>query len=148
MIDPKNIMYEEGRRQALDLAARVPEMDGTAIIAEEDHIPAWREDAVYTENHVGFPVQDNGQVYTLLMPHTPAHNPGSRPADLRAIYDLKHTTDPAKAKPWMVPYGTSGLYMAGECCTEAGGTYRSKVDNNPYAPKEYPENWEEVKSWQ
>ncbi|MBR6812842.1 MAG: biotin/lipoyl-binding protein, partial [Oscillospiraceae bacterium] len=31
-------------------------------------------------------------------------NPGSRPADLRAIYSLLHTTDPARAKPWMPSY--------------------------------------------
>lgn len=144
MIDPRTVMYEEGRRNALALAARAPEMDGTAIIAEEDHIPAWREDAVYTSAHVGFPVQDRGQVYTIEMPHTPAHNPGARPADLRAIYSLKHTKDPAKAKPWMASYGTSGLYMKDECCTENGGTYRSKQDNNPYSPSEYPQWWEEV----
>lgn len=144
MIDPRTVMYEEGRRNALDLAARAPEMDGTAIIAEEDHIPAWSENAVYTTAHVGFPVQDDGQVYTIEMPHTPAHNPGARPADLRAIYSLKHTKDPAKAKPWMASYGTSGLYMKDECCTENGGTYRSKQDNNPYSPSEYPQWWEEV----
>lgn len=107
----------QGRADALDLAARAPQMDGTAIIAEEDHIPAWSENAVYTSKQVGCPVQDNGQVYTILMPHTPAHNPGSRPADLRAIYSLLHTTDPTKAKPWMPSYGTSGLYKLNECCT-------------------------------
>ena len=96
----KEIMRKQGRADALDLAARAPQMDGTAIIAEESKVPAWNENAVYTSAQVGYPVQDNGQVYTILMPHTPAHNPGSRPADLRAIYSLLHTTDPAKAKPW------------------------------------------------
>ena len=32
MIDPKTIMYEEGRRNALDLASRASAMDGTAIM--------------------------------------------------------------------------------------------------------------------
>ena len=36
MIDPKTIMYEEGRHDALDLAARAPQMDGTALISEEE----------------------------------------------------------------------------------------------------------------
>ena len=107
----------QGKADALDLAARAPQMDGTAIIAEEEKVPAWSKNAVYTSAQVGYPVQDNGQVYTIQTPHTPAHNPGSRPADLRAIYSLLHTTDPAKAKPWMPSYGTSGLYMQGECCT-------------------------------
>ena len=102
----KEIMRKQGRADALDLASRAPDMSGTAIIAEEDKIPAWSEKAVYTSSHVGFPVQDNGQVYQILMPHTPAHNPGSRPENLRAIYSLLHTTDPAKAKPWMASYQT------------------------------------------
>lgn len=129
----------QGRADALDLASRAPQMDGTAIIAEEDHIPAWSENAAYTSAQVGYPVQDRGQVYTILMPHTPAHNPGSRPADLRAIYSLLHTTDPAKAKPWMPSYGTSGLYRLNECCTypNADGVphiFRNLWDNNEFPP--------------
>ena len=158
MIEPKKIMYDEGRRNALDLAGRAKDMDGTAIIAEEGRIPAWSEDAVYTAEHVGFPVHDNGQVYTLLMPHTPAHNPGSRPENLRAIYNLLHTKDPARAKPWMPSYGTSGLYKIDECCTylaDDGSThvFRNKYDNNDYPPLtlNVEDRWEdlgEVSLWQ
>lgn len=132
-------MRAQGRADALELAARAPQMTGTAIIAEEDKIPAWSEKAVYTAKQVGSPVQDRGQVYTILMPHTPAHNPGSRPADLRAIYSLLHTTDPAKAKPWMASYGTSGLYRLNEVGTypDAQGVvhvYRNLWDNNEFPP--------------
>lgn len=129
----------QGKFDALDLASRAPDMDGTSIIAEEDKVPAWSETAVYTDKHVGFPIQDDGQVYTIQMPHTPAHNPGSRPADLRAIYSLLHTTDPAKAKSWMPSYGTSGLYQVYEVCTylAADGTihvFRNLQENNQYPP--------------
>lgn len=143
MIDPKSIMYEEGRRQALDLQARSGTMTGTEIIAEEDKIPAFDPAKDYSAWPVGAPVADEGQVWTLLQPHNAAHYTG-RPSTLRALWGLAHTTDPAKAKPFVVPYGTSGLYMAGECCTENGGTYRSKQDNNQYSPSEYPLWWEEV----
>lgn len=137
--DIQRAMRFQGRADALDLAARTPGMDGTAIIAEEDKIPAWNENAVYTDKHVGFPVRDKGQVYTIMMPHTPAHNPGSRPENLRAIYDLKHTTDPARAKPWMASYGTSGLYKLNEVCTypNVDGTvhiWRNLWDNNEFPP--------------
>jgi hypothetical protein len=148
----------QGKADALDLAKRAPDMDGTAIIAEENHIPAWSEDAVYTTEHVGFPVQDKGQVYTLLMPHTPAHNPNSRPENLPAIYSLLHTTDPHKAKPWMASYGTSGLYKIDECCTwpHPDGTthvHRNKHDNNEFPPLtlNVEDRWEdlgEVSLWQ
>ena len=129
----------QGKADALDLAKRAPDMDGTAIIAEEDHIPAWSENAVYTEKHLHSPVQDKGQVYTIEMPHRPADNPGSRPENLRAIYYLLHTTDPHKAKPWMPSYGVSGLYKIDECCTwpHPDGTthvHRNKHDNNEFPP--------------
>ena len=125
---------DRGRAAALNLAGRAADMTGTALIAEQGHIPAWREDGVYTADHVGFPVQYDDQVYTILQPHTPAHNPGSYPADLPAIYSIKHTTDPKRAKPYMAPSGTSGMYMADDCCTYEGHAWRSEQDNNFWAP--------------
>lgn len=143
MIDPKTVMYEEGRRQALALQAAAPAMTGTEIIAEESKIPAWDGSRDYSGWKAGFPVTDEGQVWALIQPHNAAHYPG-RPSGLRALWGLAHTTDPAKAKPWIAPYGTSGLYMAGECCTENGVVYRSVQDNNPYAPSAYPAWWEVI----
>lgn len=133
-----------GRADALDLASRASGLDGTAIIAEEDHIPAWSETAVYTADMVGWPVRDGDQVYTILMAHTPANNPGSRPADLPAIYSRKHTTDSKRAKPWMAPNGTSGVYMTGDCAVDAGHIWRSNIDNNVWQPTAYPAGWEDL----
>lgn len=157
MIEPKNIMYEEGRRNALDLANRAPDMDGTAIIAEEDHIPAWSEKADYTAQPAGIPVQDEGQVWLLLIPHNAAHYTG-RPSKNRALWGLAHTTDPHKAKPWVSSYGTSGLYKINECCTwlHPDGTthvHRNKYDNNEFPPLtlNVEDRWEdlgEVSLWQ
>lgn len=141
MIDPKRIMYDEGRRQALALQEKAPEMTGTEIIAEETNVPSWRSDKDYSGWPVGAPVADEGQVWTLIQPHNAANYSG-RPSTLRALWGLTHTTDPAKAKPWVAPYGVSGLYMTGECCTENGVTYRCKQDKNQYSPSEYPDWWE------
>lgn len=127
---------EKGRAAALDLAERAQSMTGTELIAEENKIPVWSENAVYTANHIGYPVQDDGQVFTILQAHTPAHNPGSRPADLPAIYSLQHTKDSEHAKPYLAPNGTSGLYMRDEVCTKDGKTWCSTQDNNPYPPNE------------
>ena len=136
---------DRGRTDALDLASRAGGMDGTALIAEQDHIPAWSEEAVYTLNHVGYPVQDGEQVYTILQAHTPANNPGFRPADLPAIYSIKHTKDPAKAKPYMAPNGMSGVYEKGDCCIFNGVVYRSVfAGDNVWTPDAYPAGWEEV----
>ena len=137
---------ERGKAAALSLAAKASEMDGTQLIAEEDNIPLWSEDAVYTLAHIGFPVQDGGQIFTILQPHTPAHNPGVHPAELPAIYSIKHTKDINKAKPYLAPNGTSGLYFMGEYCTRNGKTWKSLLDNNAWAPGEVGTEsaWEEV----
>lgn len=143
MIDPKTVMYDEGRRQALALQERAPAMTGTEIIAQEGNVPAWDPKKDYSNWKPGWPVADEGQVWTLLQPHNAAHYPG-RPSTLRALWGLTHTTDPAKAKPFVEPYGTSGMYMAGECCTENGGVYRCKNDNTVHTPSAYPDSWEPV----
>ena len=135
---------QRGRADALGLAARAADLDGTAIIAEEDHIPLWREDAVYTADMLGWPVTDGGQVYTILQPHTPANNPGSRPADLPAIYSRKNTQDPKRAKAWMPPDGLSGQYLIGDCAVDAGHVWRSSIGNNVWKPSEYPDGWEDL----
>ena len=138
MIDPKSIMYEEGRRDALDLASRAKGMDGTAIIAEEDHIPMWSNKTDYSGKDPNTPVKDEGQVWLLLSPHNAAHYTG-RPSTLRSLWGLAHTKDPAKAKPWVASYGTSGLYLLDECCTypHTDGTthiWRNKHNNNEFPP--------------
>ena len=134
---------DRGRMAAKELQARAPEMTGTEIIAEEGKVPAWDPAKDYTKWAAGWPVADEGQVWILLQPHNAAHYTG-RPSSLRALWGLTHTTDPAMAKPWVAPFGTSGLYMTGECCTENGSTYRSTLDNNAYSPIEYPARWEPV----
>lgn len=138
MIDPKTIMYEEGRRQALDLQSRAPEMTGTEIIAEEGKVPTWDPAKDYTEWAAGWPVADEGQVWTLLIPHNAANYAG-RPSTLRALWGLAHTKDPKKAKQWVASYGVSGLYMLDECCTYPApdGTthvFRNLYDNNEFPP--------------
>lgn len=137
-----------GRADALALRGNAAGMDGTAIIAEEAKVPAWDGGKDYSGWPLGGPVEDEGQVWTLLQPHNAAHYAG-RPSALRALWGLCHTRDPAQAKPFVAPLGTSGMYMAGECCTDPdaadpSAVYRSKVDNNAYSPGDYPQNWELV----
>lgn len=140
----------QGKTDALDLAARAPELDGTAIIAEEQKVPAWNAAADYSGQKAGIPVQDEGQVWLLLQPHNAAHYAG-RPSSLRSLWGLAHTKDPGKAKPWVAPYGTSGLYKLDECCTYpyADGTthvWRNLYDNNDYPPLtlNVEDRWEDL----
>ena len=137
MTDPKKIMFDAGKADALNLAARAPKLDGTAIIAEEEKIPAWSEKADYTGKAAGIPVADEDQVWLLLIPHRAADYVG-RPATLRALWGLAHTKDPAKAKPWIAPLGISGLYKVNECCTYPYGDGTTHIFRNLFNDNQYP----------
>lgn len=119
-------------------------MDGTAVIAMERAVPAWDEKQDYSGWPVGAPVSDEGQVWQLIHPHRAADYEG-RPSTLRALWGLAHTKDPARAKPWVDPYGTSGMYMTGECyLAKDGKVYRCKQDNCVWDADGLPSAWEEV----
>lgn len=146
-----NAMYAQGRADALSLSLRAPELTGTELIAEEVKIPAWSKTADYSNEKPGIAVSDEGQVWILLIPHRAADYEG-RPSTLRALWGLAHTTDPAKAKPWVASYGISGLYMRDECCTYEHPidgllhVNRSTVDNNAYPPYTLnaEDDWEDL----
>lgn len=141
---------DRGRMAAKELQTRAPEMTGTEIIAQECKVPAWNPEKDYSNWKPGWPVADDGQVWVLIQPHNAAHYPG-RPANLRALWGLAHTKDPAKAKPWVSSYGVSGLYMIDECCTypAADGSihvFRNKYDNNEFPPLtlNVEDRWEDL----
>ena len=135
---------EKGADDALELrsAAAAGSLSQTEIIARESAVPDWDAAKDYSGIPAGSPVADGGQVWLLLQPHKAANYTG-RPAELRALWGLAHTTSPAKAKPYVAPYGTSGLYQTGECCLWTDGkVYVSSIDNNCWPPDEYPAGWE------
>lgn len=137
-------MRNLGRSDALSLRQRADAMTGTEIIAAEHSVPQWSSDKDYTTWPVGAPVQYNGQVYKLLQPHNAAHYPGDTPEIDRALWGLCHTTDPAAAKPYIAPLGTSGLYYKDECCMVDGNVYRCIVDSTDHSPTAWPEGWENL----
>lgn len=124
------------------LRAEAASLTDTQLIERERCIPAFDPAKDYTGLPVGTPVQDGGQVWKLLQPHNAAHYEG-RPADLRALWGLCHTKNPARAKPWMDALGTSGMYMAGECYRAEDGTvYRALQDNLVHDAAALPSAWE------
>jgi len=133
-----------GRSDALALRQEAASLTGTQIIDREAAIPAFDPQRDYSAYPVGAPVTDDGQVWTLIQPYNAAHYDG-RPADLRALWGLAHTTNPARAKAWAEPLGTSGMYMRGECYRDADGVvWRSLEDNVVYPASVVPGYWEEV----
>lgn len=139
-----DILRDLGRREAAALRETASTLTGTEIIAQERAVPPWDAQKDYTGFPKGTPVTDEGQVWTLITPHRAADYQG-RPSTLRALWGLTHTTDPARAKPWVEPNGTSGMYMKGECYLAADGTVKRCLhDNCVYNAEAMPSYWEDV----
>lgn len=133
-----------GRNDALKLREKAKDMTGTQIIAQEVSVPAFDPQKDYTSWPVGAPVADENQVWLLIQPYNAANYP-QRPSELRALWGLAHTTDPERAKPWVAPYGTSGLYNLDEVYKEDDGKiYKCIVTQTNFRATEVPSQWEEV----
>lgn len=146
-MEPKEYVLDKMRDIGLAAAeafqAAAPDLDGTAVIDREDDIPDFDPDKhQYLNWPTGSCVRDAGQVWRLIQPYD-SDTYKDHPNNMRAQWSLCHTKDPDKAKPYVAPLGTSGMYMKDECCTEDGKVYRSKVDNNVWEPSGYPAGWEE-----
>ena len=141
----KTIMYEEGRRQALDLQDRSLGLTNTELNAEDNLIPTFtsaKNVKNMLERPIGFVCKSSeGRVVKLLQPYD-SNVYTEEPEALPAQWGFAWSTDPAKAKPFIAlstsPYGID------ECCTEDGIVYRSKIANNVYAPSAYPQGWKKV----
>lgn len=136
----QDIFKTLGHENALKLNAGGEKMSGTEIIDKEIDAPDYDPKKDYSNWPVGAPVVFNKQVWTLLQPHNAANYEGD-PSTLRALWGLCHTKDPSKAKPFVLPEGTSGLYMIGECIIENGVVYQCIQDNVIYPPSELQSVW-------
>lgn len=131
------------KQNAQHLKEQGESMSGTEIIDQELFVPEWKPANYQT---VGAPVKFDGQVYKVLQAHDSSQTPDWTPAATPALWSICHTTDPAKAKPWLEPQGTSGMYQLGECCRADGGiVYRQIYDgDNVYDAEAMPERWQAV----
>ena len=138
-------LYWYGRDKALALRNQAEGMSGTEIIDQELFVPDWKPANYQT---VGAPVHYEGQVYKVLQAHDSTSNPDWTPAATPALWSICHTTDPAKAKPWLEPQGTSGMYYKDECYLADDGTvYRQIYDgDNVYDAEAMPERWQAVEN--
>lgn len=145
MIDPKRIMYDEGRRQALDLQSRSPEMTGTELYAEDGNIPSFlaaKATMNMLDRPAGFVCKSTAGRVVRLIQNYDSDIYTQEPEELPAQWGFVWSDDPVKAKPFIAM--STSPYMAGNCCTENGITYRSTIDNNVWAPSAYPAGWEVV----
>ena len=133
------------KESALHLKEQGKGMSGTEIIDQEIFVPEWKPANYQT---VGASVHYEGQVYKVLQVHDSTSNPDWTPAATPALWSVCHTTDPAKAKPWLEPQGTSGMYQLGECYrADDGMVYRQIYDgDNVYDAEAMPDRWEAVEN--
>lgn len=137
-----NVFRSAGRAAALELREAASGMTGTQIIDREQDAPLFDPEKDYSGWPAGAPVRDDNQVWILLQPYNAAIYP-QRPAELRALWGLAHTTNPEKAKPWVDPYGTSGMYMKDECYMDENGVVWRCLSNNVVHPASVlPSAWE------
>lgn len=126
------------RAESLRAAAIAKTITPTEIIANEEYVPDWKPRNYPT---VGEPVQHDGQVYKVLQAHNSTGNDGWFPNGNTALFEVYHTTDPTKAKPWVPPNGTSGMYKKGEVCL-LDGTVKCAKNDTIYSPGDYAADWE------
>ena len=142
-------MRRQGRLLALDLQSRAADMTSSELYAEIDYIPDFTE-AVKTKNMMertadmknGFVCKTSAGLIVRLIQNYDSDVYTAEPEELDAQWGYVWSNDPAKALPF-VSLATSPYYV-GNCGTENGNTYRSKMDNNVHAPSAYPEGWEEI----
>lgn len=139
-----DIMRSLGRSDALKLRSESENMEQTEIIEREVSIPDWSSDKNYSNWPVGSPVRHEDQVWLLIQPHNASDYIGT-PATLRALWGIAHTKNPLCAKNWMDPYGTSGMYMTGECYKDPKGrVFQALEDNVTRNAVDFPSAWKEI----
>ena len=136
---------DRGRMAAQEVQTKSTDMTGTELNAVDDRIPRFAAAAArknMLDRPAGFVCKSTaGRVVKLLQPYD-SDIYTQEPEELPAQWGFVWSDDPEKAKPFIAM--STSPYMAGNCCTENGITYRSTIDNNVWAPSAYPAGWEVV----
>lgn len=124
------------------------ERTGTQVIACEEILPAWTKAGPDGDgtHKVGEPCTHAGQSWRCCQAHNSVNNPDIEPGQSPAHWAPYHTTDPARAKPFIQPTGAHDAYLKGEVCLWTDGkVYRSTMETaNAYSPTDYPQGWQEI----
>lgn len=138
-------MRRSGKLIAQSVQTNAPSMSGTQLNAEGDYIPDFKA-ACLAMNMLNRPVgfvckSPSGRVVKLLQYYDSTIFT-AEPEELPAQWGFVWSDNPAHALPF-ISLSTSP-YMKGNVCSENDVVYRSKLDNNVWAPSAYPDGWEAV----
>lgn len=133
---------EFGKSSAENIQQKADDMTGTELYDKEEYIPDFSE-AVKRMNmldrKIGFVCKSSaGRVVRLLQKYDSTIYT-QEPEELSSLWGFKWSTDPKKALPFIAL--STSPYNVGECCTENGNIYISKIPNNVFAPSAYPDGW-------
>lgn len=149
MTNSKSFVLDAMRRQGRAIAAAVQSnadsMTGTDLNAEADYIPEFVSATAaknMLERPIGFVCKSSeGRVVRLLQNYDSSVFTGE-PETLPAQWGFVWSDDPDHARPF-VAIATSP-YQKGNCCIENGTVFRSLIDNNVFAPSDYPAGWAKI----
>lgn len=145
-MDNREIIMTAMRNQGAADAQRLRERavagtaDGTEVIANEACVPTWTMKD-YSAMPVGSPYQYEGQLYKLWQQHDATGQVDWSPDKAVSLWDIYHTKDPDKAKPYVAPQGTRGMYQTGEVCSTEAGVWQCNVDNCITSPDAKASDW-------
>ena len=138
-------MRRSGKLIAQSVQTNAPSMSGTQLNAEREYIPDFKAACLamnMLDRPVGFVCKSSsGRVVKLLQVYDSTIFT-AEPEELPAQWGFVWSDNPAHALPF-ISLSTS-LYMKGNVCSENDVVYRSKLDNNVWAPSAYPDGWEAV----
>lgn len=134
---------DRGRDEALEIQEKSPNMTGTELNTVEDRIPRFKkavEKMNMLDRNIGFVCKSSeGRVVKLLQNYDSSVFT-SEPEELPAQWGFVWSDNPEHAKPYITL--STSPYMKGNCCSEDGKVYRSKIDNNVWTPSTYSDGWE------
>ena len=144
-------MREYGQRKAQELQTAAASMDGTQLYAQEDYIPdfqAAKSEMNMSRRHAGlrdgFVCRSSAGHVVRLIQGYDSDIYTQEPEDLPAQWAFVWSSEPYKARPF-VAISTSP-YNTGDCASEGGTVYRSKINGNVWSPEAYPAAWEVVET--
>lgn len=138
-------MREKGAQDAQQVQTQAESLTGTELNGKKEAIPEFQAAAKkmnMLERKAGFVCKSTaGRVVRLLQKYDSGIYT-AEPEELPAQWGFVWSNDPAHALPFIAL--STSPYGEGNCCTENGVVYRSKIDNNVWAPSAYPQGWEKV----
>ena len=138
-------MMRYGKFLARNVQSKSAEMSGTELNAEANYIPDFKtacEQMNMLDRAVGFVCKSTAGRVVKLLQNYDSTIYTAEPEELVAQWGFVWSNDPNHALPFIAL--STSPYMKGNCCTEDNVVYRSKIDNNVFAPSTYRQGWEVV----